>query len=229
MTKTEQDGREPLIYAVMENGSATLVPRDMFTGASQNALLPSSKPVTLKKPRKEKASGENPPSGEKSQTQPDGVALQFIDPTPELARSMRHRTVRRMADALLSAGADLADEDAVNHTLDAAGFPPAVVAVCRADAIMKATKAPKAPGKRAAVLEAAQRGELPAAPDFSAATHARFRKKLAEAVALVEAGNLEGLRAFEINPISSSRKAIARYRDLAVIALEAQAVKKEAA
>lgn len=81
---------------------------------------------------------------------------------------------------------------------------------------------PKAPGKRAAALEAAQRGELPAAPDFSAETHKRFRGKLAEVVALAEAGDIAALQAFPINPISSSPKAIAKYRDLAVIALEAR-------
>jgi hypothetical protein len=31
------------------------------------------------------------------------------------------------------------------------------------------------------------------------------------------------LRAFEINPVSSSPKAIARYRDLRILALETQA------
>lgn len=76
-------------------------------------------------------------------------------------------------------------------------------------------------GKRAEALEAAQRGELPAAPDFSAATHKPHRKKLEAVVAMVKAGDIEGLKAFEIKPVSSSPRAIARYRDLAVIALEA--------
>lgn len=88
----------------------------------------------------------------------------------------------------------------------------------------KAAKAAQ-PGKRAAILEAAQRGELPAAPDFSAETHKRFRAKLAQIVAAVEAGDIEALRAFTINPVSSSPKAMAKYRDLAVIALEARAAK----
>jgi hypothetical protein len=96
----------------------------------------------------------------------------------------------------------------------------------------KAAKAPKAAadkgdarkpaGKRAAILEAAQRGELPQAPDFSANTHKPHRGKLATVVAMVEAGDIEGLKAFPINPISSSPKAIDRYRNLAVIALEAR-------
>lgn len=83
-------------------------------------------------------------------------------------------------------------------------------------------KADKPLGKRAAILAAAEAGELPAAPDFSAETHKRFRPKLAEVVSLAEKGDLKGLKAFEINPVSSSPKAIMRYRDLCIIALEAQ-------
>jgi hypothetical protein len=37
-------------------------------------------------------------------------------------------------------------------------------------------------------------------------THARFRTKLAQIVALAEAGDIAALQAFEINPVSSSPK-----------------------
>lgn len=77
-------------------------------------------------------------------------------------------------------------------------------------------------GKRAAILAAAQAGALPTPPDFIAATHARFRGKLAELTKLAEAGDIEGLKAFAINPISSSPKALDRYRNLCVLALEAR-------
>ena len=80
-------------------------------------------------------------------------------------------------------------------------------------------------GKRAAIEGAAREGKLPEPPDFSAETHKRFRNKLASVVELAKTGDLKGLRAFEINPVSSSPKAIARYRDLCVIALEAQAAR----
>lgn len=77
-------------------------------------------------------------------------------------------------------------------------------------------------GKRAAIEEAARRGELPEPPDFSAETHKRFRNKLASLVDLAKSGDLDGLKAMVINPVSSSPKALARYRDLCVIALEAR-------
>jgi hypothetical protein len=78
-------------------------------------------------------------------------------------------------------------------------------------------------GKRASIEAAAREGKLPAPPDFSAETHKRFRNKLQNVIDLAKAGDLKGLRAFEINPVSSSPKAIARYRDLCVIALDARA------
>jgi hypothetical protein len=77
-------------------------------------------------------------------------------------------------------------------------------------------------GKRQVILDQAQSGLLPEAPDFSKPTHARFRAKLAQIVALAEGGDIEALQAFEINPVSSSPKAMARYRDLCVIAIAAR-------
>lgn len=73
--------------------------------------------------------------------------------------------------------------------------------------------------ERATVLEAAQRGVLPDPPDFTGATHRRLRPKLAKLVELVEAGDSDGLKAIEIKPISSSPKAMLRYRDLCLVAL----------
>jgi hypothetical protein len=63
---------------------------------------------------------------------------------------------------------------------------------------------------------------LPKPPDFSAETHKRFRTKLAKLVALADAGDIEGLKAMVINPVSSSPKAMARYPNLAIIAIEAR-------
>ncbi len=81
-------------------------------------------------------------------------------------------------------------------------------------------------GKRKAIIEQAQAGALPAAPDFSKPTHARFRAKLGKLVALAEAGDVEGLKAVEINPVSTSPKAMARYRDLAIMAIEARSLNR---
>ena len=77
-------------------------------------------------------------------------------------------------------------------------------------------------GKRQAIRDQAQSGALPQPPDFSKLTHARIRAKLAQIVALAAAGDIAGLQAFEINPVSSSPKAMARYRDLCVIAITAR-------
>ncbi len=86
----------------------------------------------------------------------------------------------------------------------------------------KHSATPKRPiGRRAAIEAAAREGKLPEPPDFSAPTHTRFRNKLASVVELAKAGDLKGLQAFQINPVSSSPKAIARYRDLCIVALGA--------
>ena len=77
-------------------------------------------------------------------------------------------------------------------------------------------------GKRQAIRDQAQTGTLPSAPDFSKPTHARFRARLAQIAALAEEGDIAGLQAFEITPVSSSPKAMARYRDLCVIAIAAR-------
>lgn len=76
------------------------------------------------------------------------------------------------------------------------------------------------------LLPEAQAGKMPAAPDFSAETHARYRDKLAEVVKMAKAGDVKGLRAFSIKPISSSPIAIDRYRRLAIIAIEAKKAKR---
>ena len=78
-------------------------------------------------------------------------------------------------------------------------------------------------GKRQTIVDLAHTGALPQAPDFSKPTHARFRAKLAQIVAMAEAGDIAALQGFEINPVSSSPKAMARYRDLCVIAINARA------
>lgn len=87
-------------------------------------------------------------------------------------------------------------------------------------------EAPARPQRRARYTEleaAAQKGAMPPVPDFSAPTHARFRGKLKTLIALAESGDVAGLQAVKINPVSTSPKAMKRYRDLCVIALNARA------
>lgn len=74
----------------------------------------------------------------------------------------------------------------------------------------------------AAAEEAASRGELPPEPDFSAPTHAPYRKKLQRMVVFAQLGDVASLRAVKINPTSTTPKALARWRDLAVRAIEAR-------
>jgi hypothetical protein len=84
------------------------------------------------------------------------------------------------------------------------------------------TSSARSQGKRAAFEAAARDGVLPEPPDFSAETHRRFRPKLAKLIELAKAGDVAGLKAAEINPVSTSPRAMQLYRKLCVIALEAQ-------
>lgn len=88
---------------------------------------------------------------------------------------------------------------------------------------------PRMQAKTVAAFEAARRGELPAPPDFSADTHKPYRKRLEELRQLVKAGDLEALRAYPIKPTSTSPKALDRYRNCAVLALEAIEEKRRSA
>lgn len=68
----------------------------------------------------------------------------------------------------------------------------------------------------------AKAGSIPPAPDFSAETHARYRPVLDEVVKAAKAGDVKALKAIKINPISSSPKAVDRYRGLCVMAINAK-------
>ena len=119
--------------------------------------------------------------------------------------------------------ADTADQAEARLTLvlDYGNPDPAGEPIPAAEEEPKAAPTPVI-GKRQAILDQAQAGALLNAPDFSKPTHARFRAKLAQIMALAEAGDIAGLQAFDINPVSSSPKAMARYRDLCVIAITAR-------
>jgi hypothetical protein len=124
----------------------------------------------------------------------------------------------------LAAELDACEPDAPAEPAQPTVSEPAVEAAPVVEQAAETEAAPSAQRRRRdADLEAkARQGELPPPPDFSAPTHARFRAKLAALVELAKKADATGLRAIAINPVSSSPKALARYRDLAVLAIEAR-------
>lgn len=94
----------------------------------------------------------------------------------------------------------------------------------------KAARAKKAKslGKRAQVEVDAAAGKLPPLPSFGGQDKARYAKQVEELSALTAKKDIKGLNALEIPTYSSCRRAMAKYRDLAVLALQAQAAKKAA-
>lgn len=127
------------------------------------------------------------------------------------------------AEGRLAAEIDACDPDAPAEPAPPLAAPE-LIAEPAQTAETEPAAAPSAPRRRrdADVEAKARQGELPPPPDFSAPTHARFRAKLAALVELAGKADATGLRAIAINPVSSSPKALARYRDLAVLAIEAR-------
>lgn len=130
------------------------------------------------------------------------------------------------AEGRLAAEIEGDDDEADVGTMAATAAVVPVVALVSVNTTEVAlqTEPAAAPRRRKdADIEArARQEELPPPPDFSAATHALFRVNLEGLVVLAEQGYFDGLRAVVIKTVSSSPKAMARYRDLAVTAIEAR-------
>jgi len=155
---------------------------------------------------------------------PNAIAAQAA---AQLATDMAKTAAILAADAAKAKGGKKAG--AKKGAAKAAPAPAATApkAPQAAPAGAKKAKAERAStGKRAAILAAAEGGKLPEPPDFSAATHERFRPKLADLVKMAKEKDLKALRAWAYPGfMSTSPKAMQRYRDLCIVALEAQAKK----
>jgi hypothetical protein len=198
--KTEvANGRSAMIYAITtEDRSALVTP----------ATLQAMETNPMQQPYSTKFNARR--AAEKAGTPGDRIE---VIKTPEGYSWRETRGASAPADAITAAepASPAKGTKAKYDRAPSAPVAPAVASKPRQRANFEAFEA------------SARAGNLPEPPDFSAATHARFRGKLARLADLAAAGDVEALRAFEINPVSSSPKAMARYRDLCVIALEARA------
>ncbi len=68
----------------------------------------------------------------------------------------------------------------------------------------------------------AEQGIVPQMPDYSAPTHAAYRSRIVALRKLVDAADLETLKAVTIVERSSTPESLAKYRDLAIHALTLQ-------
>jgi hypothetical protein len=146
-----------------------------------------------------------------------------MQPSQEKSMNKTYRKKFNARRAAKAAGHDLADIETFKSGNGYAWrLKPKPPEAPVAKALDETPELPRRRRARFTEMEAAARnGILPPPPDFSAPTHARFRGKLAKLIAMAEAGDAEGLKSVSINPISSSPKAMARYRDLCVMALGA--------
>jgi len=200
--RSEDENRRPIIYAITPAGVSIPVPQDMIA-AGRAPMFDAAEEI------EDALAPLNPGDG-------------LIGMTEAEAVEMAHADFERFGD-MVPPEDDIPGFLRAGYASKNAAEAPIAEPKPAKPSKAEAPKADRKPaGKRAEVLAAAQAGTIPEAPDFSAETHTRFRKKLGEIVALVEAGNIEALKAFPINPVSSSPKAMDKYRNLAVIALEAQ-------
>jgi len=220
-----QTGRRALVYAILPSGAQVVVPKDY----AATAINPSQ-PTTEQEPAMPTKSFPKRFNAQRF------ARSQLKNPKAEEGREFTTSknakgewVVSIGVDQLANTAAGKANRETWNaiETIKRAAQKGKTPAQAKPEKSAKTAKAPKAdkpaPGKRAAIEEAAKAGKLPPEPDFSAPTHARYRGKLAEVIKLAKAGDVKGLKAFQINPISTSPKAIDRYRNLAVIAIEARA------
>lgn len=223
--------RRGMIYAITAEGRSAFVPNSFQLGDFDMTTINMSAAQIAQ------LSAIVTGGGMKRSADKDTAAKRFVTLAQDAKLAFDPMTVLAMdfetakatvGGAKAPAKIEAVHSGAADHfELNAAGKKAVRAAAKASPKPAKAAKAPTAApkaaaGKRAETLAAAERGELPAPPDFSAATHARFRGKLAEIVALVEAGDVKALKAFAINPISSSPKALDKFRNLAVTALEAK-------
>lgn len=195
------NGRRALIYAIDANGRSALVTDDIQAEEKESPMKTYAKKFNAK--RAAKAAGHDLKDVEIVKAK-DGFTF----------RVKGSKSAVRIDDLAAS------EHPIAKTNADSWNAIPAIKRAGKKEPKQTAGSATRPAGKRAAIEAAAREGKLPTPPDFSAETHKRFRNKLASVIALAEAGDINGLRSFEINPVSSSPKAIARYRDLCIMALE---------
>lgn len=198
---------QPIYYAIEPSGHSTIITPAQIQ-QEKTMTMTATNDIDAKRAKKAEAQARWRAKQKAAKT--TGAANEIAADEAEQRRAAEAPKAKRGRKA--AAEASRKEVAGVKAERKAAGRKAKAPAATRA-----------AGGKRAEILAAAERGKLPAAPDFTAPTHTRFRDKLAQVVAMAKAGDLAGLKAFPINPISSSPKAIDRYRNLAVIALKARA------
>lgn len=205
LVKAHFSNRRPMVYALFTDGRSVLVPNDYQ--ATKEPVMQSNT-YNRKSNARRAAHKELMKAGRGSI---EGKNFTLV----ESGGLWRYRLAQLTTAA---------NTPAVGPTQPKAKAEPKAKGKLKAERKPREKK-PQLLGVRAQLDADAKAGKLPPPPDFSAATHARYRDKLAQLVKLADAGDAKGLNAFEINPVSTSPKALDRYRNLCATALQARASK----
>ncbi len=210
-----------------ETGVVSLV---LPEGVVLSGVLASTNAKTERKARE-------PKFGQFAQAREGSRLAKMISASPANAEAIGglhgmtgDEVIGHLKRARVSHGIDHAVAEDGTVTITAHGMPADTVLIKPAaePRVARDPNAVRAP-RTDKVLEAAKQGVMPTPPDFSAATHKGWLKKHAELVALANDRNVDGLRAFKINPISTSPRALDRYRNAAIAAIEAGQPQAQAA
>lgn len=240
---------EVMIYAIDEGGNKALISGKPYKAKGKLSLAPIGEATqeTISSAGREDEVIEAGPlfgkgisaiiaaaqSAEKTVSDELAAAIDGIPARLE-AGDIFVKAPENMHEIMLLEPADIAGGIAAEHAAAKPAKAPKAPKAAKAEKPAKAPKepkaaaAPKVSARAAAAAEAAASaaaGIIPAAPDFSKDTHKSWRKRLAAIIAMIEAGDIAGLKADTTEPKSSSRAILCRFRDLAIIALEAKAAK----
>lgn len=237
-------GRRAMIYGVSAEGRSAIVTPDLEMLIMETSVIGKSYTAKSAAIRALKRSGLEP---DQAEVRMEGKAWVIRHPStpamtdapraapPAAAKEpgKRKSVLRGQEDARAQAAAAKPQPKAraLPQPGPSARLGPKARPAQQAKAARPATEPKPAKPRRNAAYEAAladaQKGKLPAAPDFSAATHAPYRGKLARVTELANAGDAAALQAETASwkPYNSSMIPLLRYRDLCVAALAAQSTR----
>lgn len=209
MTAHYANGRKALVYAQLQSGRQFLVP-DSYQPEEMTMAKTFNKRFNAQRAARSALGNKDAKEGRDFDTMKNSDGLwEFIK---------RGGPNEPMIEAPTPAAEDarVSREDS-GHPADAKAEPVNGKTTAETVADIKARE-PKARTKAARKPRAPKTDAngRPLPPDFSAATHTRFRPKLAAVVEMFDKRDIKALKAFHINPSSTSPKAIMRFRDAAI-------------
>ena len=197
------NGRRAMIYSILPTGASLLVDPDLVEAARRGEfdIVPAAAEPT-----------------------PAPVEEPAAAPVAVAAAALNRDARRRAALAAISDPEKTEERPARKPKAAKAEKPAKEPKAPKAPKVAKEVPAGEAPKKSARVLwaereAAAERGEMPSAPDLSAPSHQRYKKHIAAVKEAAEKRDVDALLRIDVPRKGDTRTAIMRFRDLAIKAI----------